>query len=185
MTRLTQPSLDAYLHAAEVGDHEGALKALLEQIDSYPQVATLHWLAGAEHAQLGNFDAAEASISRSLTQDPGLHVARFQLGLMQYSSGRPATAIETWAALEKLDELHYLVFFKRGFAALAIDDFDGALLLFSRGIEMNTENVALNRDIRMIIEKIERQRRNGTLSEQATEDTASIDHLLASYRRNQ
>lgn len=185
MTRLVQPSLDAYLHAAEVGDHDGALKALFEQIDSFPQVATLHWLAGAEHAQLGNFDAAEASMIRSLAQDPGLHVARFQLGLMQYSSGRPATAMETWAALEKLDEQHYLVFFKRGFAALVIDDFDGALLLFSRGIEKNTENAVLNRDIRMIAEEVEKRRRHGTASEQAAEDSASIDYLLASYRRNQ
>ncbi|MGN6580432.1 MAG: hypothetical protein ACTHJ1_10685 [Bordetella sp.] len=185
MTRLVQPSLDAYLHAAEAGDHEGALKALFEQIDSFPHVATLHWLAGAEHAQLGSFDAAEASMIRSLNLDPGLHVARFQLGLMQYSSGRPATAMETWAALEKLDEQHYLVFFKRGFAALAIDDFDGAMLLFSRGIEKNTENATLNRDIRMIAEEIERRRRNGTPSEQSAEDATSIDYLLASYRRNQ
>lgn len=188
MTPSNSPVLDDYFRASQGGDHHAALQAVLDQIDQHPRVSALHWLAASAYAHLGQMDAAEAAFSRALLLDPAQHVARFQLGLLQFSSGRPNMAMQTWAPLEQLPENHYLVYFKRGFAALAIDAFDDAILLFSRGIEANQEVPPLNGDIQMMIGEIERSRADkpkGTHTAPADDGAASFDHALASYRRNQ
>jgi tetratricopeptide (TPR) repeat protein len=114
----------------------------------------LRYLLGAELAQQKEYDAAVVEMSTALELDPRLHFARFQLGLLYLTMARPDHSIATWAPLESLDEKAALKFFKRGLEALIRDDFPTCVGLLRQGIELNTQNAPLNRDMTMVIERV-------------------------------
>lgn len=119
-----------------------------------PRNAELRYLLGAELAQQKEYSAAVAEMSTALALDPQLHFARFQLGLLYLTMAQPNQSIETWAPLEALDEGAALKYFKRGLEALIRDDFNGCVGLLRQGIELNTQNAPLNRDMRMVIDRV-------------------------------
>jgi hypothetical protein len=112
-------------------------------------------LAGA-FMQAQMVDRAEAAYLMCLERAPDLAIARFQLGLLQLTSARPAAASVTWAPLERLGAEHPLRLFKQGLEAVAQDRFDEARRLLLEGIARNTENIPLNRDMQMVLERIEK-----------------------------
>jgi hypothetical protein len=67
---------------------------------------------------------------------------------------QPNNSIATWAPLESLEETAALKFFKRGLEALIRDDFPACVALLRHGIDLNTQNAPLNRDMGMIIERV-------------------------------
>src|SRR4051794_24316819 len=87
-----------------------------------PASAVPHLLMGAEHACRGELLLAESAFARALCLAPGLHLARYQLGLLQFGARRTAEARQTWQALLALSETEPLGHFARGFAALLDDD---------------------------------------------------------------
>jgi tetratricopeptide (TPR) repeat protein len=110
-------------------------------------------LAGG-YAQAQDYDRAEATYIAALQRAPDLAIARFQLGLLQFTSARPAVASMTWQALDRLDDRHPLKLFKTAFECLARDEFAGAIQGFQDGIAHNVENPPLNRDMQMVIDRI-------------------------------
>jgi tetratricopeptide (TPR) repeat protein len=119
-----------------------------------PRNAELRYLLGAELAQQREYDAAVVEMNTALELDPNLHFARFQLGLLYLTMAQPNQSIDTWASLEKLDDGAALKYFKRGLEALIRDDFDGCVSLLRQGIQLNTQNAPLNRDMSMVIERV-------------------------------
>jgi tetratricopeptide (TPR) repeat protein len=119
-----------------------------------PRNAELRYLLGAELAQQREYDAAVAEMSRALELDPNLHYARFQLGLLYLTMAQPNQSIATWAPLEALDESAALKYFKRGLESLIRDDFESCVGLLRQGIELNTQNAPLNRDMKMVIDRV-------------------------------
>lgn len=178
------PFLDQYAQALEEGDAERALDILRQAHEDQPQSGQTLALLAAQYMQSGAPDAAEAAFIGTLQRDPTLSTARFQLGLLQYTTGRPQTAFQTWQPLESLGETHYLVLFKRAFATLAIDAFDDTLLLLERGITANQENGPLNHDMRMLASQIEAMRANASDASFAQQDEAATQFVLASYKQN-
>jgi len=119
-----------------------------------PRNAELRYLLGAELAQQKDYSAAVAEMNAALELDPGLHFARFQLGLLYLTMAQPNNSLTTWAPLEDLDESAALKYFKRGLEALIRDDFDRCIGLLRQGINLNTQNAPLNRDMSMVIDNV-------------------------------
>lgn len=142
------------MSAIRSGDHGAALSQLKQGAARFPDDARIVYLLGAEHAQIGLFDRAEAEVSRAVELDPSLIIARFQLGLMQMTQGRPEDARETWAALDQLPPTHGLRLFKQGLDAMSRDRFAEARNLIQRGIDANDFSQELNNDMRNVLSRI-------------------------------
>jgi tetratricopeptide (TPR) repeat protein len=111
-------------------------------------------LLAAEFVHAQQRDQAEAAYLVALQRAPGFAIARFQLGLLLLTSGRPAAAFATWAPLEQLDEKEPLRLFKRGLEAMAQDQFERARQLLVEGMALNEVNPALNRDMQKVLDRI-------------------------------
>ena len=130
----------------------------LQQIKSAvaqdPGNAELRYLLGAELAQQRDYDGAVVEMRTALAIDPNLHFARLQLGLLYLTMARPNESLEIWGPLENLDDSTALKSFKHGLEALIRDDFAACIDHLKRGIELNTQNAPLNRDMSMVIDRV-------------------------------
>lgn len=147
--------LDRYAQFVENGDAEQALAVLQHVHAQQSNSAQTFALLGALYMQLDNPDAAETAFIAALDIEPTLAMARFRLGLLQFTMSRPQTAFQTWRPLDALGEQHYLVSFKRAFKALSIHAFEDAILLLRQGLESNDENTPLNHDMHVVISYID------------------------------
>lgn len=140
--------------ASQADDATTAIRLWSEACRCEPSVAVPHLLIGAELAQCGRVDEAEAAFAHAALLSPDLLIARFQLGLLQFTSGRIGMAMLSWQPLLATDGDGPFGLFVQGFAALARDDFTAALTAFEAGIERNVDNAPLNADIRQVIDRI-------------------------------
>ena len=149
------PVLAQAIEASASGDADLAL-SLLAQAARDPGIsAWAHFLMGAEYAALGKTDEAETGFSTAVLLAPGLYVARYQLGLLQFSSGRVPAAFLSWQPLVEGDPNTAMCQWIKGFAALARDDFDAARSHFEAGIQLNTDNPPMSADIQRMIAEID------------------------------
>lgn len=174
------------MEASAAGHSAAALELLERAAQEQPLSGAPHFLMGGELASLGEMDQAELCFSRALCLAPDLHVARYQLGLLQLSGGRPSLAVATWEPLLALDESSPLPHFVRGFLALAQDSFDHAQECFEAGMARNLDNPAMTEDIRKVLAAI--QARPATEASLASssdpQEGSSAEHLLLSnYQR--
>lgn len=182
---------DDYIHElmqrlqAAANAPQAAIALLADAADAHPADARPLLLLAAEFAQQRDMDRAEAAYVAALQRAPQFWIARFQLGLLQFTSARPAVAMLTWAPLDSLEENHPLRLFKQGFEHLARDDFDGARRLLALGIAANTDNPPLNQDMRMLIDRIAQQAgQPGQPAEPAEAQNPADSHFLVSaYQR--
>lgn len=140
-------------------------------------------LQAAGFAQAQQYDRAEATYMALLERAPNFAIARFQLGLLQFTGARPAVASLTWKPLDRLDDSHPLKLFKQGFEHLALDQFDAALGKLQEGIARNAENEPLNRDMAMVIERIRQVDRPKPSSEGEVAGAADDHFLVSTYRK--
>jgi Flp pilus assembly protein TadD len=154
-----------------------------------PQAGLPHFLIAAELAQMGRMDEAEAAYANAVLLAPALDMARYQLGLVQFTSGRPALALVTWGPLFQLPPTSALQRAVHAFAALAQDDFDRAVACFREAMVLNLDNAPFNRDMQMMIERIEARERPAPVSSPGVgDDSQSSDEeglhvLLSNYQR--
>ena len=146
--------VQAGLAASQANDADRALDLFAQASAACPSSGIPHFLAGSEYAARGQIDRAEAELANAVLLAPALHIARYQLGLLQFSTGRVAVAIVTWGPLFNLDDTHALGHFVRGFTALAHDQFAPAKSHFEAGLARNTDNAALSHDIEQVLRGI-------------------------------
>lgn len=144
------------LGASGRDDAARAIAAFRSAAELQPDSALPHFLLGAEYAQARRYDEAEAAYANAVLLAPAFETARYQLGLLQYTSGRAAMALVTWEPLARLEDGHPVRSFVLGFAALARDEFEAALAEFTAGMAANRENEPMNRDIAMVVQSIRR-----------------------------
>ena len=169
------------LAASGRNDIDGALGAWRRAMSVEPRSALPHFLMGAEFAQARRLAEAEAAFANAVVLEPELHTARYQLGLLQFSSGRAAVAMVTWEPLFRLDEQSAIGRFVQGFAALAADDFDNALRHFAAGTDANRINEPMNADIAQVVLAIRHVLSSHAAPGHAASEDAHV--LLAAYRQ--
>lgn len=126
--------------------------ALAERLlDTYPEDSRLHFLRGSLLAGAARPIEAHAALSRAVALQPGFHLARFQLGFFELTSGEAARAVATWEPLDALPDDHYLAHFVSGLRHLIQDRFTEAVAALEAGVAANDENPPLNRDMQRIV----------------------------------
>ena len=105
MTTTSQLDDSELLHlairASQNNRHDDAIGFLKQALELAPGNAKVHYMLGAEHAEIGLYDRAADEIAKAVELDPGLVTAQFQLGLLHMTSGRITEAENVWKPLEK------------------------------------------------------------------------------------
>jgi tetratricopeptide (TPR) repeat protein len=180
MTTDTVAALSAAIQASERGDSERAI-ALLEQLHSRTPDARAAYLLGAEHAQTGAYEAAEAYWREAVRLDSGLSTAWLQLGLLLLTQGRVDDSMTALRSLELLPDADALRSFAHGLQHLARDEFQACLVALRSGMANNTANPALNGDMQRIVDRVQEHLASAQAQAQAA-DTATGHLFLSAYR---
>ena len=161
--------------AALIGEDAPRGAAKVEAlIRAYPSDARLRFLFGSVLAGLGRYPEAHDQMTAAVRLSPTYAIARFQLGLLELSSGDPHAAEATWRALRDLAADHPLRVLAGGLEYMARDEFGVAIEQLERGIALNTENPVVNADMRLLIDKM----REVLQSDAAEGEPTSAAHLL-------
>lgn len=126
---------------------------LKKALNDYPDDPRLVFMMGSVLAGSGDLVNAHVYLSRAVELAPEFAIARFQLGFFELTSGESNQALKTWARLDMLPEEHYLKLFSSGLRHLIRDEFVECVALLERGIASNEENLPLNHDMQLIIER--------------------------------
>jgi tetratricopeptide (TPR) repeat protein len=166
-------SLAALLRQVRAVDQAQGLALLRMAVQEQGDDPRPQLLLAGNYAQARQWDNAEAVYADLLQRYPDYPIARFQLGLLQFTSGRAATALVTWRNLDGLAADDPLRLFKTGFTFLARDAFEQAVACFREGMAHNTANPPLNADIALVIERILSVAPNADAARDASGKTAS------------
>jgi tetratricopeptide (TPR) repeat protein len=187
----TEELLQLAIRASESNRHEDALTFLKRALEQTPNDGKLHYMLGAEHAQIGLYDRAAEEMAKAVELEPSLHTAHFQLGLLHITSGRVQLAEAAWKALDTLGDTNPLYLFKTGLLHLVRDEFDQCQDFLKRGIALNTFNDALNNDMRRVLNDVAARGAPNTPGEQPVasaplkQKVSQPAHvLLSAYREN-
>ena len=143
------------LNASATNDSASALGYLKEAVSRADATATAHYLLGAEYAQIKMYERAIGEMEAGIALDPGLSVARLQLGMLWLGADQPLRASEVLLPLEELGNGDPLSRFGAGLRHLVAEDLNAALRCLGEGVELNSVNPALNNDMRSIMRHIE------------------------------
>lgn len=172
------------LGASRRDDVASAIGAWQSAAAARPESALPHFLMGAEYAQAGRTSEAESAYANAVLLAPEFETARYQLGLLQFTSRRAALAHVTWEPLFRLPEGHPIRSFVLGFSALARDEFETALAHFGDGMAANRDNLPMNSDIAHVVGAIRRLRSGAPGDAPSVTGSAPEAHvLLEAYRR--
>ena len=153
---------------------EQALNRLDELIGLYGNDPRLHFLRGSALASLERYDQARTAMRKAVDIAPDYALARFQLGLLELTSGEPVAAQSSWGPLLSLPNESPLRLFVLGLNKLIGGAYDEATALLQEGIALNTELPPMNRDMTLIIE----QMREKLDAQSRPEDIESGAHFL-------
>jgi len=172
------------LEAMRSSRHGDALQHLKDAAARWPDNPNVHFLLGAEHAQIGLFERAVEDMTAAVRLDPEFVPARFQLGLLFLTHGRVVEAQSAWKPLDTLDAANPYLHFKQGLESLAHDDFAACRESLARGLALNTSNPALNREMQRIVEEAAALHAASDAAEKSASDAPAPRHvLLSAYTR--
>lgn len=174
------------LNAAEANRHEDAITSLKRALDLSPDDARMHYLLGAEHAQIGMYDRAVEEIGKAVELDPKMSTARFQLGLLHLTSARVDQAERAWAPLDDLKADDPLRLFKTGLLNLARDEFEECTTNLKKGIALNKANPTLNKDMLQVLASVDQREiaatKDAIPGQPAKAATPKSGRVLTAYR---
>src|SRR6185295_4753211 len=90
------------LAASRQGQGESAMALFQRASEADPASALPHFLLASEQASAGDFARAELAFAKALLLAPDFALARYQLGLLQFTSSRAPVALLTWQPLFEL-----------------------------------------------------------------------------------
>jgi tetratricopeptide (TPR) repeat protein len=123
------------------------------EMDNHEPAATDFLLAGADHAHAGRLQEAENAFAAAVLQDPQLHIARFQLGLLQWTMGRTGAALVTWQPLVALPAGTDVAHFARALSLWVASDLPGAAAQFREGLAC-CANEPLAQDMQKLLDTV-------------------------------
>lgn len=139
------------LFASERGQE--AFTLLNQGVERFATDARLRFLLGSILAGQQQYVPALSQLEYAVQLAPDFEIARFQLGSLRFTSGDPAGARLAWGPLQNLADGHPLKLFKLGCEALMEDRFEETVNWLTKGIQANTENPHLNRDMQLLVDK--------------------------------
>lgn len=150
-----------------------------------PAWALPPFLLASEKAALSDFQAAEAGFAQAVLLAPDFHIARYQLGLLQFSGGRPQVAFLSWAPLADLPGELPFPHLVRAFLALHAGRSEEARARFEAALSLATDNAGMVADIRRLIAAIPSPSIDAVDQPATRADAAPAQHvLLGNYRRS-
>jgi tetratricopeptide (TPR) repeat protein len=136
-------------------DKMSEAKATLEKGRvQFPNEAQLTFLFAAVNAQQQSYDVAIAHYQLSLQQNPTMHIARFQLGLLLATLGKVTESVTTLEPLASLGD-HYLSHFANSIIAILSEQLESAKVHLDAGLSVNHENPSLNNDMKAMLARVE------------------------------
>jgi tetratricopeptide (TPR) repeat protein len=126
---------------------------LKEVLVLQPDHAAAHYLLAAEHAELGLMERAADGMVEALKLEPGLEIARFQLGLLYVQLGRSVDAREMFSTLSDAND-DALRAFAQAFQALLNDNQADAIHYLNEGLAACDNNPALKGDMTRVLNNL-------------------------------
>lgn len=139
------------VQAGQANNTELALQRFKEAGEAAPGNGLPFFLAAGELAQAGRMEEAESAYATALLMAPDMSLCRYQLGLLQFATGRLPLALSTWQPLLGLPEDDFIKVFVEGYFALAAEDTDTAEARFRAGMALNTVNPPMNHDVERVL----------------------------------
>ena len=167
------------MDASKKGDPEKAIKFFKEsyKLDKKPE--TIYLLA-AEYAGLNMYDRAIEAMKEAVSLNANLHSAMLQLGLLYLVTARHAEVEDAVKPLLALDANNYFNRFAKGLVAVANNDPVAATTELQSGIEINDENLPLNKDMSNLIDQLQSKSKDDVQSVEKSVETP--DYLLEKYK---
>lgn len=159
-------------------DDEAGFVRVAALCGEHPGDPRLQFLHGSLLAGRSLFAEAHVAMARAVEIAPDYAIARFQLGLLELSSGDAVAADATFAPLAEHPSDDALVLFARGLRHLARDETAAAVALLREGIEVNHAHPLVSRDMGLIIAKIEEGPSPPAAPAADDEEDLSAAHLL-------
>lgn len=138
-------------------DEAAALGRIDALVTEHPNDPRLHFLGGSLLAAQARYEEARETMARAIEVAPDYAIARFQLGLLELSSGDATAAVATLQPLAELESEDALVLFARGLRHLAHDELGAAANLLKEGMKRNRDHPLVSRDMALIVERIEQE----------------------------
>jgi tetratricopeptide (TPR) repeat protein len=157
-----------------------ALAYLKEATSRTDSTAAAHFLLGSQYAQIQIPDAAVSEMEAAIAMDPGLNIARFQLGLLLLSFGNTGRATDVLTPLAAVGRQDALAHFAQGLLHLIRDDLPETVRQLSEGIKLNSENAALNKDMQRILDEIIKLPAQQLVTEPRAEEESGTPHVFIS-----
>lgn len=155
LTPSADECLQLGLRASAAGDAQSAMSWFQTAAQLAPGSGVPPFLLAAEMAEAGQMAEAEQAFAQAVVLAPTLWMARFQLGLIQYTSGRIPMALVSWGPLFELPPTEFLQPAVRGFAAAAMEQWHEALNYLEQAQQLNPDNPAFNRDLQKVMARIQ------------------------------
>lgn len=164
------------------GDDTDDLISVEAVLVDFPQDARLHFMRGSVLAGQQQHVLAHEAMSKAIELAPDFHIARYQLGFFELTSGEADQALSTLAPLLRLPTDNYLRNFVEGLTHLIRDEFEDAIRCMQDGMTKNLENEPMNNDIRLLITECKNaaQNQNGGDHNNAS-DTSATSILLGQF----
>ncbi|WP_395686425.1 hypothetical protein [Caenimonas koreensis] len=145
------------VRASRAGNESEAMSLFEQACATGPGHPLPSFLYGSELASLGRIEQAESAFANAVLCDPGFNTARYQLGLLQFSSGRAAAALVSWQPLLVLADTNPMLHFVYGFAALARNEYSAARTHFHEGLALPNNNGPMIDDIRLVLARMDEE----------------------------
>lgn len=177
------------MKASNEGDADKAIRYYKQSIEQDERGETCY-LLGAEYADLQMYDRAIEAMSRAVSINPALYTTYFQLCLLHLIMNHQTAAKEVLQPLLSLEESTYLRRFGDGLLAMIDDRPEEARVAFIEGMAANTENPALNGDVRKLLDRLgaSSEAENGSSveegAEKAMDNDAASQFLISKYQKN-
>ena len=149
-------------------------------VQRFPDDPRLQFMRGSILAGRQQPLEAHSALTRAVQLAPEFHIARYQLGFFELTSGEVDRALSTWGPLQRLPADFYLRKFVDGLIHLVRDEFRDALALLREGIALNRENEPVNNDIRLLIQECEKLPRKSGDADLAS-DLSATSVLLGQF----
>jgi tetratricopeptide (TPR) repeat protein len=171
-------SLLAEVIALAGNDDAAGREGVAALLGDYPSDPRLYFLYGSLLAAEGRYEEGRVAMRRSVELAPDYEIARFQLGLLELSSGDAAAADLTFEPLAADQSEAALPLFARGLRHLARDELAPAAEFLRRGIACNRDHPLVSRDMELIIAGIEE---GGAVQDEGGEPVSASHLLLQEY----